>query len=103
MVGVDCADGVAVLGEVELDGGQGVTGFEPADLGLADPAQFLERQGAGAAAGFQIGRERRDAFQKGLGASTRLRTGSRVPRGLAKGRQTSGSWSIVIFIRSPLG
>ena len=46
MVGIDCADGVAVLGEVELDGGQRVTGFEPADLGLADPAQFQERQGA---------------------------------------------------------
>jgi hypothetical protein len=34
MVGVDLADGVAVLGEVKLDGGRGVAGFESADLGL---------------------------------------------------------------------
>jgi len=85
MVGVACADGVAVLGEVELDGGQGVTGFEPADLGLADPAQFLERQGAGAAAGFQIGRERRDAFQKGLGASIQIAHGVAGRTWLGKG------------------
>jgi hypothetical protein len=30
------ADRVAILGEGELDGGQGIPGFEPANLGLAD-------------------------------------------------------------------
>ena len=53
MVGVDCV-GVAVLGEVKLDGGQGVIVLESADLGLADPAQFLQGQGAGAAVGLKI-------------------------------------------------
>ncbi|HSZ78605.1 MAG TPA: hypothetical protein VK775_14470, partial [Chthoniobacterales bacterium] len=40
------ADRVAILGEGELDGGQGVTGFEPADFGLADSVKFLEGEGA---------------------------------------------------------
>jgi hypothetical protein len=44
VVRVDLADGVAVLGEIELDGGRDVLGFESADLGLTDAAQFLERQ-----------------------------------------------------------
>ena len=38
-----------LLGEGELDGGKGVTGFEPADFGLAVSVKFLEGQGASAA------------------------------------------------------
>jgi len=37
-----------VLGECELDGGKGVTGFEGADFGQADSVKFLEGEGAGA-------------------------------------------------------
>ena len=48
---------IAVLGESELDGGQGVTGFEGADFGQADSVKFLEGQGEGAAVGGEIGRE----------------------------------------------
>jgi hypothetical protein len=33
-------------------------GFEPADFGLADSVKFLEGQGASAAVGGKIGRER---------------------------------------------
>ena len=51
VIGVHGADRVAVLGEGELDGGQGVTGFEGADFGLADSVKFLEGQGASAAVG----------------------------------------------------
>jgi hypothetical protein len=66
VIGLHGADRVAVLGEGELDGGQGVTGFEPADFGLAESVKFLEGQGAGAAAGGEIGRERGDAFEEVL-------------------------------------
>ena len=38
VVGVDLADSVAVLGEIEFDGGRGEPLFESADLGLADTA-----------------------------------------------------------------
>jgi len=62
------ADRVAVLGEVERDGCRCVIGFEPADFGVADSAEFLERQSASAAVGREIGREWRDAFEEGLGA-----------------------------------
>ena len=55
MVRVHLSDRVAVLGEVELDGSEGVIGFEPADFGLADTAQFLERQGARAARSAESG------------------------------------------------
>jgi hypothetical protein len=51
VIGFHGTDRVAVLGEVELDGGRGVTGLEPADFGLADSVEFLERQGASAAVG----------------------------------------------------
>jgi hypothetical protein len=40
VIGFDGADRVAVLGEGEFDGRQGVTGFEPADFGLADSVKF---------------------------------------------------------------
>jgi hypothetical protein len=45
VIGIHGADRVAVLGEVELDGGQGIAGFEGADFGLADSVKFLEGQG----------------------------------------------------------
>jgi hypothetical protein len=38
VVRVDLADSVAVLGEIEFDGGWGEPLFESADLGLADTA-----------------------------------------------------------------
>ena len=60
-IGVHGADRVAVLGEGELDGGQGVTGFEGADFGLADSVKFLEGEGAGAAVGGEIGKARQEA------------------------------------------
>ena len=41
VVRVDLADRVAVLGEIEFDGGRGEPLFESADLGLADTAEFL--------------------------------------------------------------
>jgi len=41
VVRVDLADSVAVLGEIEFDGGRGEPLFESADLGLADTAEFL--------------------------------------------------------------
>jgi len=85
MVGVDCADGVAVLGEVELDGGQGVTGFEPADLGLADPAQFLERQGAGAGRGFPDRPRAARCVPKRLGREHQIAHGVAGPTWLGKG------------------
>ena len=68
----DGADRVAVLGEGELDGGKGVTGFEPADFGLADSVKFLEGQGASAAVCGEIGRESGDALEEVLGASTEI-------------------------------
>jgi hypothetical protein len=46
VVRVDLADRVTIFGEVEFDGSRGVLGFESADLGLADAAEFLERQSA---------------------------------------------------------
>jgi hypothetical protein len=49
VIGVHGADRVAVLGEGEFDGGQGVPGFEGADFGLADSVKFLEGEGASAA------------------------------------------------------
>ncbi len=55
VIWLNSADRVAVLGEVELDGSGGVIGFEPADFGLADSAEFLERQGASVAVGREIG------------------------------------------------
>ena len=55
VVWVERADGVAVLREVELDGGRGVAGFEPADLGLADSAQFFQGINASASVGVKIG------------------------------------------------
>jgi hypothetical protein len=54
VIGVCGADRVAVLGEGELDGGQGVPGFEGADFGPADSVKFLEGQGASAAVGGEI-------------------------------------------------
>jgi hypothetical protein len=44
MVWLNGADRVPVLGEIELDGSRGVIGFEPADFGLADSAEFFERE-----------------------------------------------------------
>jgi len=41
VVRVDLADRVAVLGEIEFDGGRGEPLFESADLGLAETAEFL--------------------------------------------------------------
>jgi hypothetical protein len=64
VIWLHCADRVAVLGEGELDGGQGVSGFEPANLGLADSVKFLEGEGASAAVCGEIGRERGDAFKE---------------------------------------
>jgi|HubBroStandDraft_6_1064221.scaffolds.fasta_scaffold511483_2 hypothetical protein len=61
-----------LLGEGELDGGKGVTGFEPADFGLAVSVKFLEGQGASAA----IGRERGDALEEVSGALKSRTTGS---------------------------
>ena len=55
VVWVDLADRVAVLGEIEFDGGRGVPGFESADLGVADSAQFLQGQSAGASVGGKVG------------------------------------------------
>jgi hypothetical protein len=54
MIGLNSADRVAVLGEVELDGSRGVMGFKKPDLGLADTAEFLERQSASASVGREI-------------------------------------------------
>jgi hypothetical protein len=51
VIGLPGADRVAVLGEVELNGSRGVIGFQMPDFGLADSAQFLERQSASAAVG----------------------------------------------------
>ena len=64
------ADRAAVLGEGELDGGQGIHGFEPANLGLADSVKFLE--GEGAAVGGEVGRESGDAFEEVLGADLEI-------------------------------
>jgi len=61
-----------LLGEGELDGGKGITGFEPADFGLAVSVKFLEGQGASAA----IGRERGDALEEVSGALKSRTTGS---------------------------
>jgi hypothetical protein len=61
-----------VLGEGEFDCGQGITGFEGPDFGLADSVKFLEGQGARATVGGEIGRERGDAFEKVLGSGTEI-------------------------------
>jgi hypothetical protein len=55
VVRVDLADRVPIFGEVKFNGSRGVLGFESADLGLADAAEFLERRGASAAVGREIG------------------------------------------------
>jgi hypothetical protein len=55
VVWVDLADSVAVLGEIEFDGSRREPGFESAELGLADSAEFLERQSASASVGGKIG------------------------------------------------
>ena len=72
VIGFHGADRVAVLGEGELDGGQGVPGFEPADFGLAESVKFLEGQGASAAVGGEIGRESGDALEEVLGSGTEI-------------------------------
>ena len=72
VIGLHGADRVAVLGEGELDGGQGVPGFEPADFGLADSVKFLEGQGARAAVGGKIGRESGDALEEVLGSGIEI-------------------------------
>ena len=72
VIGLHGADRVPVLGEGELDGGQGVTGFEAADFGLADSVKFLEGEGASAAVGGEIGRERGDALEEVLGSGTEI-------------------------------
>ena len=46
---------LAVLEEIEFDGGRGEPLFESADLGLADTAEFLQGQSAGVAVGGKIG------------------------------------------------
>jgi hypothetical protein len=73
VVRVDLADRVPIFGEVKFDGSRGVLGFESADLGLADAAEFLERQSASAAVGREIGREWSDAIQEGLGAGVEIK------------------------------
>ena len=55
MVRVDLADRVPIFGEVKFAGSRGVLGFESADLGLADTAEFLEGQSASASVGREIG------------------------------------------------
>src|SRR5262244_2639566 len=49
-----------------------VPGFESADLGLADSAQFFQGQSAGASVGGEVGRERGDALQESLGAGVEV-------------------------------
>ena len=44
VIGFHGADRVAVLGEGELDGCQGVPSFEPSYFGLAESVKFLEGQ-----------------------------------------------------------
>src|SRR5271166_6962125 len=72
VIGFHGADRVAVLGEGELDGCQGVPGFEPSYFGLPESVKFLEGQGASAAVGGEIGRESGDALEEVLGASTKI-------------------------------
>ena len=55
VVRVDLADRVPIFGEVKFNGSRGVLGFESADLGLADAAQFLQGQSASASVGGEIG------------------------------------------------
>ena len=55
VVRVDLADSVAVLGEIEFDGGRGESLFESADLGLPDTAEFPQGQSASVAVGGEIG------------------------------------------------
>jgi hypothetical protein len=69
VIGLDGADCVAVLGEGEFDGGQGVTGFEGADFGLADSVQLLEGQGGCAARSAERGV---DALEEILGSGTEI-------------------------------
>jgi hypothetical protein len=72
VIGVHGADRVAVFGEGEFDGGQGVPGFEGADFGQADSVKFLEGEGARAAVCGEIGRERGDAFEEVLCSGTEI-------------------------------
>jgi hypothetical protein len=55
VVRVDLADRVPIFGEVKFNGSRCVFGFESAELGLADSAEFLERQSASASVGREIG------------------------------------------------
>ena len=55
VVWVDLADSVAVLGEIEFDGSRRELRFKSAELGLADTAEFLERQSASASVSGKIG------------------------------------------------
>jgi hypothetical protein len=57
VIGLHGADRVAALGDGELDGSQGVTGFEPADFGLADSVEFLSAPGRECGRGWR-GRQR---------------------------------------------
>ena len=101
VIGVHGADRVAVLGEGELDGGQGVPGFEGADFGQAESVKFLEGEGAGAAACGEIGRERGDAFKEVLCSGTEiegyrfLRLSAARRRRLGKGAPGSGLFRIL--------
>ena len=100
VIGVDGADRVAVLGEGEFDGGKGVTGFEGADFGQADSVKFLEGEGAGAAVGGEIGRERGDALEEVLCSGPeieghRLLRLSAARRRLGKGAPGSGLFRIL--------
>jgi hypothetical protein len=72
VIGLHGADSVAVLGECELDGGKGVTGFEPSYFGLAESVQFLEGQVPSAAVCGEIGRESGDALEEVLGSDTEI-------------------------------
>jgi hypothetical protein len=93
-----------VLGEGELDGGHGVTGFEGADFGLADSVKFLEGKGASAAAGGEIGRERGDALKEVLGSVTEIEDHRFLRSGasrLGKGAPGSGLFRILEMTRPP--
>jgi hypothetical protein len=100
VIWVHGADRVAVLGEGELDGGQGITGFEGADFGQADSVKFLEGQGASAAVDGEIGRERGDALRKGLGSGIEIKDRwflrlSAARRRLSKGAPGSGLFRVL--------
>lgn len=77
-------------GEGELDGGKGVPGFEGADFGQADSVKFLEGEGASAAAGGEIGRERGDAFKEVLCSGTEIEGHRLLRLSAARGRHNYG-------------